>query len=57
MQSDKRKSAIIAAVAILAGSAIAMSVHAEMNGESSDVTLAEAPALTVIQTAPALDVV
>ena len=53
MQSGKRKSAIIAAVAILAGSAIAMSVHAEMNGESPDVTPADAPALTVIQTAPA----
>lgn len=54
MQSGKRKSAIIAAVAILAGSAIAMSVHAKVNGESPDVPPADAPALTVIQTAPAL---
>lgn len=54
MQSDKRKSAIIAAVAILAGSAIAMSVRVKVNGESPDVPPADAPALTVIQTAPAL---
>lgn len=54
MQSDKRKSAIIAAVAILAGSAIAMSVRVKVNGESPDVPPADAPALTVIQTATAL---
>lgn len=53
IRNGKRKSAIIAAVAILAGSAIAMSVHAEMNEESPDMAPADIPALTIIQTAPA----
>ena len=53
MHSDKRKSAIITAVAILAGSAIVMSGHAEVKGESPDAPPADVPALTVIQTAPA----
>lgn len=53
MHSDKRKSAIIAAVAILAGLAIVMSGHAEVKGESPDAPPADAPALTIIQTPPA----
>ena len=53
MHSDKRKSAIITAVAILAGSAIVMSGHAEVKGESPDIPPADAPALTIIHTPPA----